>query len=47
MARVSEKNTKRDPSKPSDKGVKSAFGLGGLLGGLGGLIEKLGELAEA
>jgi len=47
MARVSEEKTKRDPSKPSDKCLKGAFGLGGLLGGLGGLIEKLGELAEA
>ena len=47
MARVSEDDTKQDPSKPSDKVVKSSFSLGGLLGGLGGLIEKLGELAEA
>ena len=48
MARVRKNDdTKQDPSKPSDKSVKSSFSLGGLLGGLGGLIEKLGELAEA
>ncbi len=47
VARVSEDDTKRDSSKPSDKVVKSSFSMGGLLGGLGGLIEKLGELAEA
>jgi HSP20 family protein len=47
VARVSEDDTKRDPSKASDKVVKGSFSLGGLLGGLGGLIEKLGELAEA
>ena len=47
MARVTEDNTKQDPSKPAEKVVKSSFSMGGLLGGLGGLIEKLGELAEA
>jgi HSP20 family protein len=47
VARVTEDDKKQDPSKPSDKCVKSSFSLGGLLGGLGGLIEKLGELAEA
>jgi HSP20 family protein len=47
VAHVSENNTKRDPSKSSDKVVKHSLGLGGLLGGLGGLIEKLGELADA
>ena len=47
MTRVSDDDTKREPSKPSEKTVKSSFSLGGLLGGLGGLIEKLGELAEA
>jgi HSP20 family protein len=47
VAHVSEDDTKRDSSKPSDKVVKSSFNLGGLLGGLGGFIEKLGELAEA
>ena len=47
VARVSEDNTKHDPSKPAEKAVKNLFNVGGLLGGLGGLIEKLGELAEA
>jgi HSP20 family protein len=47
VARVHEDDTKQDSSKPSEKGFKASFSLGGLLGGLGGLIEKLGELAEA